>query len=253
MSGVRVLVVQPSDLDPLGPLEEWLRGAGAELVLAQPGREPLPPLANHQAVVCLGGEMSVMDDEGHPWLVEVRRLLAEAVSARKPVLGICLGAQLLALATGGQVRPAAHGPEVGPSLVAKRDVAADDPLFADLPFTPDVLQFHGDEIHVLPPSAVLLASSPRYPNQAFRVGDCAYALQFHIETSAELVARWRDAQPAAAAAARPGDLDDERLTVVHEDMAEVWKPFAERFVRLASRYAGLLPGDPPPPRSLPLA
>ncbi|MFB9433787.1 type 1 glutamine amidotransferase [Streptoalloteichus tenebrarius] len=249
---VRVLVLEPSELDPVGPLGDWLRDAGAELEIVAPAEGPLPPLGDYDAVVCLGGEMSASDDAVHPWFADVRKLLAEAVSARKPVLGICLGAQLLALATGGQVRAGTRGPEVGPLLVAKRDVAAQDPLFADLPFTPDVMQFHSDEIHVLPPSAELLASSPRYPNQAFRVGACAYALQFHIETTPHVVARWCENSPESAAAARPGDVDDGRLRSVHEDIAETWKPFAERFVRLAARYAGSLPGDPPPPRSLPL-
>jgi hypothetical protein len=119
-------------------------------------------------------------------------------------------------------------------LVAKRDVAGADPLFAELPWTPDVLQFHQDEIALLPPTAELLASSPKYANQAFRVGENAYGLQFHIETTPEVVLSWAAGAPDTAACARPGQLDADQLARGHDDIAEVWQPFAERFVRLAA-------------------
>ncbi|RKT52755.1 type 1 glutamine amidotransferase [Saccharothrix australiensis] len=231
----RLLVLQLDDDDPLARLGDWLAGAGAVLDIAKPHERPLPAtLDGYRGVVCLGGAMGASDDVDHPWLADVRRLLAHAVAARVPTLAVCLGAQLLAAATGGQVRRGAHGPEVGVLLVAKRDVAAEDPLFAELPWTPDVLQFHRDEIALLPPAAELLASSPKYPNQAFRVGENAYGVQFHIETTPEVVATWARNDPEAAACARPGGLDPEQLESGHDDIREAWQPFAERFVRLAA-------------------
>ena len=233
--GARLLVLQPSDGDPPERLGEWLAGTGADLVLRRPVADGVPEsLEGIDGVVCMGGEMSAHDDDDHPWLAALRWLLADAVAHRLPVLGVCLGGQLLATATGGAVRRGVDGPDVGTRLVAKRDAAAHDPLFAPLPLTPDVIQFHHDEIHRLPPGATLLASSPRHANQAFRVGTAGYGLQFHIETSPATVLSWARRDPAGAATVPPGQLDPDYLEQVHTDMAEVWGPLAARFVALAA-------------------
>jgi len=230
-----VLVLQLDALDPLARLGDWLTEAGAELEVVRADEQPVPSsLAGYQGLVVLGGGMGALDDLEFPWLADVRKLLSHAVAKRVPTLAICLGAQLLATATGGQVRRGPKGPEVGVLLVAKRDASGRDPLFADLPWTPDVLQFHEDEIHLLPPSAELLAASPKYDNQAFRVGQCAYGLQFHIESTPEIVLDWALSAPDKAACARPGQLDHDRLVEGHADMAAVWQPFTNRFVRLVS-------------------
>ncbi|MEV4320441.1 type 1 glutamine amidotransferase [Actinocrispum sp. NPDC049592] len=234
----RVLVIQPDDSDPAANLGDWLTAAGAELTVVRPFAEDLPALDDFQGVVCLGGGMGAMDDAEHPWLKDVRQLLASAVGKRVPTLGVCLGGQLLAAATGGRVVVGDQGPEVGPSLVAKRDVAWTDPLFGHMPMMIDVMHFHLDAIDRLPPGAELMASSGKYPNQAFRLNGSAYGVQFHIETSTEIVLKWAKAEPEAAAQARPGELEPARLDEAHADIAEAWQPFAERFVQLA---AGELP------------
>ncbi|WP_033442071.1 type 1 glutamine amidotransferase [Saccharothrix sp. NRRL B-16314] len=242
----RLLVLQPDRNDPPARLGEWLTAAGAVLDVVAPYERPVPEtLDGYQGVVCLGGAMGALDDVEHPWLADVRKLLSHAVAKRVPLLAVCLGAQLLAAATGGQVRRSPHGTLIGLDLVAKRDASSGDPLFGELPWTPDVLQFHGDEVALLPPTALLLASSPKCANEAFRVGDRAYGVQFHIETTPEMVVRWAADNPEAVAAARPGALDPDRLAQGHEDIREVWQPFAERFVRLAS-------GELTIQRSLPL-
>ncbi|MEB3368362.1 type 1 glutamine amidotransferase [Saccharopolyspora mangrovi] len=233
MSGVRILVLQPSRSDPPGALGDWLTGAGAELDVVLPAERELPALDDYDALVVLGGEMGAYDDIDFPWLADVRQVLSGAVAKRVPVLAICLGAQLLAAATGGQVRKIRNGPEVGTLLVAKRDSAAEDPLLGPLPLTPDVLQFHNDEFS-LPPAAQLLASSPKCDNQAFRLGECAYGLQFHIETSPDVVLEWARMSPEMADTARPGQLDPEHLAEFHADLAETWQPVAERFVRIVA-------------------
>ena len=249
MGGVRILVVQPSEIDPLGALGEWLQGAGAELDVVVPARDALPDdLAEYGGLVVLGGEMNAYADAEHPWLAEVRGLLSKAVAERIPVLAICLGAQLLAAATGGQVRASRKGPEAGTLLVAKRDIAAEDPLLGAVPLTPDVLQFHGDEVTSLPPTARLLASSPKCENQIFRVGECAYGLQFHIETSTSRVLEWAELMPEIAECARPGQFEPEHLDAFHADLAETWRPVAERFVQLAA----MPPNERPTSRHLPL-
>jgi len=229
----RLLVIQLDDQDPIGPLGGWLTGAGAELDTRGPDNLP-DSTAGYEGLVCLGGPMGATDDLDFPWLADVRRLLSEATSRQLPTLAICLGAQLLAVATGGHVTKGPDGPEVGPLLVAKRDIGWQDPLFADMPFMPDVMQFHSDIIARLPATAALLASSTLYPNQAFRVGRCAYGLQFHIETTAELVESWAACAPGTAEFARPGDLDHDRLVQAHAELEETWRPFAALFVKLAA-------------------
>jgi GMP synthase-like glutamine amidotransferase len=247
----RLLVVQPDPLDPPARLGEWLSDAGADLDVVAPADRVLPTEPDgYQGVVCLGGAAGATGDAEHPWLTDVRRLLASSVTARVPVLAVCLGAQLLAVAMGGRVAVGETGPEIGPRLVAKRDAAWRDPLFADLPFMPDVLQFHTDAIVALPSNAELLAAATQYPNQAFRIGPSGYGLQFHIETTPEMVLNWKRTSPQLAAHARPGDLDQDRLDTLHRDLEETWRPFTERFVHLAT---GDLEPAVPTRRGLPLA
>lgn len=229
----RVLVLQPDPDDPIGPLGDWLTAAGAELDVRLSDELP-GDLDGYAALVCLGGAMGATDDLGHPWLVDLRRLLSQAVTRQLPTLAICLGAQLLAVAAGGRIAVGQDGPEVGGQLVAKRDVGWTDPLFAELPLFADVLQFHSDIVETLPPNSALLASATRYPNQAYRVGRCAYGLQFHIETTPETVLDWARGNPTVAEFARDGELTAERLTELHADLDETWRPVAQRFVRLAT-------------------
>ncbi|TVT16085.1 type 1 glutamine amidotransferase [Amycolatopsis acidiphila] len=248
----RILVIQPDASDPVGPLGDWLTAAGAELDIRQPPGDELPAgLDDYQALVCLGGGMNAEDDSAHPWLKPVRDLLATATHNGLPTLAICLGAQLLAVATGGRVVQGDKGPEVGAYLVSKKDAAWTDPLFAELPLMPDVLHFHEDEISRLPANAVLLASAPKYVNQAFRLGRCAYGLQFHIETTPEVVQSWAEDEPDMAATAKPGTFETSTLSRLHEDLADTWQPFAARFVQLAG--GALKTAAPTPRNTLPLA
>ncbi|MGY1635958.1 type 1 glutamine amidotransferase [Geodermatophilus sp. SYSU D00742] len=237
----RLLVVVPSETAPPARLGDWLRAAGLELDERHLGAgDGLPAdLSGHDGLLVLGGPQSSLDAEDvAPELVGVRALLREAIAADAPTLGICLGAQLMAQAGGGTVRVGVDGPEVGASLVAKRDAADRDPLFGPLPLSPDVVQWHHDEIAQLPAGATLLASSPRYPYQAFRLGRHGYALQFHIETDPDVVRRWAGSDPAGVAST-PFDAATvaERAAAVHPDLEEVWAPFAARFADLVRARA----------------
>jgi len=158
---VEILVIEHDASDPLLRLGEWLEEAGARLTVCRPhAGDPIPAsLEGYRALISMGGEMGARDDESAPWLPATRALLAAAVQNATPTLGVCLGGQLLAAATGGTVRPGADGPEIGAYLTAKRDAAMSDPLFADLPMTPDVMQYHHDVVTSLPSGAVLLLSS----------------------------------------------------------------------------------------------
>jgi GMP synthase-like glutamine amidotransferase len=241
-----LLVVQPDPSDPPARLGDWLTAAGLSLDIRDlPGGATLPAdLSEHSGVLVLGGSMGAEDDADHPWLADVRRLLARAVHDEVPTLGVCLGGQLLAVATGGRVDRNPDGPEIGAQLVAKRAVAATDPLFRSLPITPDVLQWHFDAVTVLPPGAQQLASSPTCENQAFRIGRLAWGLQFHIETTPEIVRRW---------AAEDREFDEDvlervlaRVEAVDADLVDAWRPFAEAFAGIVAD-----PSSVRAPRSVP--
>ena len=237
----RLLVVVVHPTDPLARLGEWLRDAGCELDERHVHAGDVLPdsLDDHDGLVVLGGPQSAMDDEEtSPELVGARNLLRRALAEDVPTLAICLGAQLLAQVGGGRVREAVDGPEVGALLVAKRDAADADPVFGPLPLSPDVLQFHHDEISELPTGAVLLASSPMYANQAFRVGRHVYGLQFHIETTPEIIREWAE-RDVVGVAASPWDRETlcELLDAAHPHVEAVWAPFAGRFADLVRARA----------------
>ncbi len=224
-----LLVVQHEDDDPVGRLGTWLTDAGVSLDVRTPFRDGALPadLSEHSGLVVLGGAAGAYDDGVAPWLPAVRALLTEAVRTDVPTLGICLGAQLLAVAVGGRVERGPKGPELGAQLLAKRAAAGSDPLFGPMPITPDVIQWHYDAIVSLPPSAVLLASSPVYDVQAFRIGRVAWGIQGHIETTPEIARRWAETDPALL------DYDLTKLLrqmdEAHEFIEQAWQPVAERF------------------------
>ena len=232
----RALVVTHSPSEGPGTLAAWLPAAGVELVVVRPwdGDEvPSDPTA-YDALVVLGGPQQAYDDRSAPWLPATKELLRAAVRERVPTLAICLGAQLLAEATGGRVEKGAEGVEAGARLVAKRDAAWDDELFGEVPFTPTVVQWHEDAVVDLPPGAVLLASSSRYPNQAFRVGDRAWGVQFHIETPPEMIRHWGAEYTAAVVEAGLDPVALAERTVAELDEVEaVWRPVVERFAGIA--------------------
>ncbi|GAB4063610.1 type 1 glutamine amidotransferase [Angustibacter speluncae] len=185
----RVLVVEHQATCPLGRLDP-LPGCATEVVRPYRG-EPLPAdLAGYDGLVVLGGEMDSWDDDGYPWLPSTRVLLAQAVDRGVPALGVCLGAQLLALATGGHVARGERGPELGLREVALLPAAADDALAGTLPATVAAPQGHLDAVHALPPDAVVLASSDLYPHQLFRVGSSAWGVQYHPEVTEADFAVW---------------------------------------------------------------
>lgn len=231
----RLLVVVPSDTDPPARLGEWLRDAGLELDERRlDAGDGLPAeLTGSDGLLVLGGPQSATDGDEVSGLGGVRHLLRQAIERDLPTLAVCLGAQLLAQAGGGRVRRGSDGPEVGPGLVAKRDAADADPVFGPLPLSPDVVQWHHDEISQLPTGATLLASNPRYDHQAYRVGRRVYGLQFHIETTPEIVRAWAD-DDAVGVASTPFDpaTIEARARAVDEDLVEIWAPFAARFAEL---------------------
>lgn len=201
MTGVRpVLVLTHAPHEGPGQIARALSGVpySVRTVLGQEAPR-LPGVEEIAGVVVMGGAMDADDDAGHPGLAAERALLAAAVDADVPVLGVCLGAQLLGLALGARLhRRTAR--EVG---FAPVEVVADDPVVGALGpvgSTPTVLHWHSDEVD-LPPGATLLASTAVTRVQAFRAGS-AVGLQFHPELDAAMLDLWL-ATPDMAA-----DLDE---------------------------------------------
>ncbi len=149
---------------------------------------PLPTCAEVSALVFLGGSMGVGDSNEFPFLAAEQKLVQEAVRQSIPLLGLCLGAQLLAAATGGKVFRAAH-PSIGFLPVAKTMAADSDGLFSGFCATDRLLSWHKDTF-TLPPRSQLLMTSDDTPNQAFRVGACAWGAQFHFEVDDSLLETW---------------------------------------------------------------
>ncbi len=190
-SSKRVFVLQHVPHETLGGLEPLLVGAG---VAWQPVRlfEHAPrelPWDEAAGLVVLGGPMNVDAHASHPFLAQEQAWIRAALQRDLPVLGICLGAQLLARALGARVFPHAVK-EIGWYDV---DIVApsDDPLFGGLPGRHTVFQWHGDTFE-LPAGAVQVARGEQCTQQAFRYGAQAYGLQFHVEVTAEMVAHWLD-------------------------------------------------------------
>ena len=183
-----MLVLQHVDCEPPAEYEDVLteRGISVERVLLADGGA-LPDWRGFAGIIVMGGPMGAYDTSEFAWLAPELALIRDAVSAGCPLWGVCLGAQLLAYALGARVGPGPR-PEVGICQVDLTAQAWHDPVFGGVTGPVPVLQWHADTFE-LPAGAVLLASSPQYPHQAFRVNR-AYGVQFHVEVPTSLAARW---------------------------------------------------------------
>jgi GMP synthase-like glutamine amidotransferase len=184
---MRALAFRHVPFEGLGLMEPVLRARGAEIEYADLYRAgvALPDIAAYDALIFLGGPMSVNDDL--PDLQHEMECIRQAMSQRQPVLGICLGAQLIARAVGATVRrnPAK---EIGWYGLRFTEAAAGDRLFHGLS-EETVFHWHGETFD-LPHGAELLASSDLCRNQAFRIGENVYGLQFHLEVTPVMIADW---------------------------------------------------------------
>jgi GMP synthase-like glutamine amidotransferase len=180
---VRAHILQHAPSEGPGFIEQWLAERGAEVTRTHFWESPeLPDPRSLDLLIVLGGPMSANDDAEYPWLAAEKRLIAEAVAAEVPVLGICLGAQLVAAALGARVYRGQQ-PEIGWFPVT---AAPAQPDMFRFPEALDVFHWHGDTFD-LPEGAVLLASSELTPHQGFQLGRRTIALQCHPEMTPAVV------------------------------------------------------------------
>lgn len=187
---MKILVFQHVAFEILGTLNPLLKDAGFRLRYVNFGRHPNsePEIDRYQGLVVLGGPMNVDETDAHPHLLTELRMIERAMERNIPILGICLGSQLIAKTLGAPVY-ANSEKEIGWYDVAPTDSGAQDPLFGHFAPREQIFQWHGDTFD-LPRGAVHLATSPACENQAFRYGDNVYGLQFHMEVDEPLIERW---------------------------------------------------------------
>lgn len=192
---MRILVVENNNETPVGWIGAELERRGAVLDVVRPVEQGrLPDDADaRDGLIILGGPQSATDDAGHDYFPALLALIRAYAAADKPVLGICLGGQLIARAFGAVVRSQGWL-EIGLSTIALTAEAARDPLFGALQPVEPVMQWHFDTFD-LPVGARLLARGAACTNQAFRIGARTYGVQFHPEVDAGIVGTWLAAQP----------------------------------------------------------
>jgi len=184
------LVLQHIGCEDLGTIEQAMihRGISYRYVRLFDG-DPLPEdIKNYSGLIILGGPMNVYEEDVYPYLKGEDILIKEAIKRRIPVLGICLGGQLIAKATGAKVNKGTKK-EIGWYDLLLTPGGKADKVFKNSPERLTVFQWHGDTFDI-PSDATLLAGSVLFPNQAFRIGDNIYGLQFHLEVTQKMISRW---------------------------------------------------------------
>lgn len=183
---MRVRVLQHVPFEGIGSIQSWMDARGAEVFttrLFEPS--PLPALRDFDWLIVMGGPMSVNDESVHAWLPPEKRLIAQAIQAGKSVLGICLGAQLIASALGAGVIPNLHK-EIG-WFPVRRWPGADTKIARLFENGAEVFHWHGETFD-LPTGAVGFLQSDACGNQAFLIGSQVVGLQFHLETTPQSAA-----------------------------------------------------------------
>ena len=192
-----ILIVKNIASEGPGTIEDFLKEKGMEYSIVdfsgcEATATDIPDVRKHTHLVIMGGPMAVYESDGAPFLHFEVAMIRAFIMSKKPVLGICLGAQMIAYALKADVY-AGGTQEIGWDKVDITSEGMNDPAFASLAVNSgtiaEVFQWHGDTFD-LPKKSVCLASSVAYKNQAFKYGDNVYGLQFHIEVRPGMIRKW---------------------------------------------------------------
>lgn len=182
MPALKLHCLQHEDFEGVGCISDWASDRGHQLTYTEFFKgDDLPDIQYPDFLIIMGGSMSVNDEKEYSWLRKEKEFIREVIDAGKPVLGICLGAQLISCALGKQVYKNSSK-EIGWWPVRLTEAGRSQAFFDSLPQEFNIFQWHGDTFD-LPEGAVLLAESPGCRNQAFIYGGRTLALQFHLEVT----------------------------------------------------------------------
>jgi GMP synthase-like glutamine amidotransferase len=186
----RALILQNASGEGPGILGDILdrKGWDRHTIRLYGGEEIPSDWENYHIIIVMGGPMNVYEEDAHPFLVSETRIIREGLEKGFPVLGFCLGAQLMAKASGAKVYKG-QKKEIGWYPVRLSEEGMGDPLLKSFPDKFTVFQWHGDTFH-LPQEAICLVGSDDYSNQAMRIGTMGYGFQFHFEITKEMIAEW---------------------------------------------------------------
>jgi GMP synthase (glutamine-hydrolysing) len=231
-----ILVFQHDPFEDLGVFAEILarQDGGYRVIRLFYGETPTTDWERVKALIVLGGPMRVQDEASFPFLRWEKRIIDAAIDEKVPILGIGLGAQLIASTLGTSVY---RGPvkEIGWSSVSITPQGQVDSLLGYLPENATVFQWHSDGFD-LPAGAVRLASSINFENQAFRVGKTIYGLQFHLEVTPRMIERWIDERSKDLA--QTPYITPDKIRADSQSYASTLRYYGERFVGEFVRRAG---------------
>jgi GMP synthase-like glutamine amidotransferase len=251
-----IIAIQNGAAGPVNLLGKWLTEMGFEIrTIHAYTMQPLPRGIDElqafvgrsrlAALIPLGGSVGALDDEKAPWLPRERSLLRDAVAKDLPVLGICLGAQLLAVSLDGTLGKSPE-PEIGIHQVTVSN--SNDPIFGPLAAEESLpsIQWHQDMVALLPSNSTVIAHSKQCANQIYRVGTIHYGLQFHPEADPTIVGMWeKKADEAYQRSDRPSGISANVATKMAE-LERIWKPAITRWAEMVLDLLETQPRQPSP-------
>lgn len=240
MAGPLILVVEHQESCPPALVGDWLVEAGCTLEVCRPYvGDALPDLTSYDGVLVMGGDMGANDDDAFGWLPPLKARIRDAVDAGTPLLGICLGHQVVAAALGGVVERNPRGQTVGLQPVGWTDDATHDAWVRGRSGDEVAIHWNNDIVVRLPEGAVVLATSPGGEVQVARFGPRAWGIQAHPEVDTAIVKGWAESERDDHVAL---GLDQDAVLAAIEDAAPAleshWRPMAARFAALAGEVRG---------------
>lgn len=234
-----VLVVRHVAHEGLGTMKRAVESrAFVEYVDLFRGERVPARIDGFDGLIVLGGPMGVYEEDEYPFIRDEVKLIEDALKKRVPMLGVCLGSQLLAKAAGARVYKGGKK-EIGWHEVTLTEDADDDSLFLGLPSSFCAFHWHGDTFDV-PSGALMLASSALFPNQVIRVGPSAYGIQFHLEVTEEMIREWVEVNADELAALKgkvdPKAIIDQTPSNI-EGLARMGSAVGAKFMRMVEKQA----------------